>query len=70
MFLMNFGYVCSKNFESPLGQIGEFLRIFETPPTQIGPWARIFKTPPEELVAGGDLEGGVNNNSVVLVLQI
>ena len=59
VFLMNFGYVCSKIFETPLGQISEFLRIFETPPTQIGPWARIFKTPPEELVAGGDLKGGV-----------
>ena len=56
---MNFGYVCAKKFEIPLGQIGEFLRIFETPPTQIGPWARIFKTPPEELVAGGDLKGGL-----------
>ena len=56
VFLMNFGYVCSKIFETPLGQIGEFLRIFETPPTQIGPWAKIFETPPEELVAGGDLK--------------
>ena len=57
-FLMNFGYVWSKNFETPLGQIGEFPRIFETPPTQIGLWAKIFETPPEELVAGGDLKGG------------
>ena len=57
-FLVNFGYVCSIIFETPLGQIGEFLRIFETPPTRIGPWARIFETPPEELVAGGDLKGG------------
>ena len=48
-----------KNFETPLGQIGEFPRIFETPPTQIGLWAKIFETPPEELVAGGDLKGGV-----------
>ena len=53
---MKFGYVCSNIFETPLSQIGEFLRIFETPPTQIGPWARIFKTPPDELVAGGDLK--------------
>ena len=44
-FLVNFGYVCSIIFETPLGQIGEFLRIFETPPTRIGPWARIFETP-------------------------
>ena len=52
-------WVCLlQNFETPPGQIGEFLRIFETPPTQIGPWARIFETPPEELVAGGDLKGG------------
>ena len=44
-------WVCLlQNFETPPGQIGEFLRIFETPPTQIGPWARIFKTPPNELV--------------------
>ena len=56
--LTKFGHVCSRIFETPLGQIDEFLRIFETPPTQIGPWARIFKTPPEELVAGGDLKGG------------
>ena len=58
-FLVNFWYVCSKIFETPLGQIGEFPRIFETPPTQIGLWAKIFETPPEELVAGGDLKGGV-----------
>ena len=45
-----------KKFETPLGQICEFLRIFETPPTQIDPWARIFETPPDELVAGGDLK--------------
>ena len=52
-------WVCLlQKFETPLGQIGEFLRIFETPPTQIGPWAKIFETPPEELVAGGDLKGG------------
>ena len=57
---MNFGYVCSKNFETPLGQIGEFLRIFKTPPTQIGPWAKIFETPPDELVAGGDLKARVS----------
>ena len=57
-FLVNFGYVCSIIFETPLGQIGEFPRIFETPPTRIGPWARIFETPPEELFAGGDLKGG------------
>ena len=51
-------WVCLlQNFETPPGQIGEFLRIFETPPTQIGPWARIFETPPDELVAGGDLKG-------------
>ena len=50
---------CSRIFETPLGQIDEFLRIFETPPTQIGPWARIFETPPDELVAGGDLTGGL-----------
>ena len=55
-FLVNFGYVCSEIFETPLGQIDEFLRIFETPPTQIGPWAKIFETPPDELVAGGDLK--------------
>ena len=53
---MKFGYVCSNIFETPLSQIGEFLRIFETPPTQIGPWAKIFETPPDELVAGGDLK--------------
>ena len=59
-------WVCLlQNFETPPGQIGEFLRIFETPPTQIGPWARIFKTPPEELVAGGDLKGGVKVNILV-----
>ena len=58
-----------KKIETPLGQIGEFLRIFETPPTQIGPWAKIFETPPDELVAGGDLKdlppgsnGRVNRN--------
>ena len=67
-FLVNFGHVCSIIFETPLGQIGEFLRIFETPPTRIGPWARIFETPPEELVAGGDLKGGgfINNSLVYL----
>ena len=49
--------MCSRIFETPPGQIGEFLRIFETPPTQIGLSARIFETPPDELVAGGDLKG-------------
>ena len=56
MFLTKFEHVCSRIFETPLGQIDEFLRIFETPPTQIGPWAKIFETPPDELVAGGDLK--------------
>ena len=44
-FLVNFGYVCSIIFETPLGQIGEFLRIFETPQRELVRGPEFLKPP-------------------------